>query len=47
MLRLRFTTVTTVTYWSTQAAALQRVGERLGVVNTFGMIATRTTEREG
>ena len=30
LLRLRFTTVTTVTYWSTQAAALQRLGERLG-----------------
>lgn len=28
------------TYWSTQAAALQRVGERLGLRNTFGIEAT-------
>jgi SAM-dependent methyltransferase len=39
-LRQAFRDVAVMRYWSTQSPALQRVGERLGVTNTFGIEAT-------
>jgi SAM-dependent methyltransferase len=35
-----FGSVSLVTYWSTQSAALQELGETLGLRSTFGLIAT-------
>jgi SAM-dependent methyltransferase len=35
-----FRDIATFTYWSTQSSLWQRVGERLGLVNTFGVRAT-------
>ena len=40
LLRSRFGEVKLVRYWSTQAAVLQRLGEHLGVRNTFSVEAT-------
>jgi SAM-dependent methyltransferase len=39
LLSARFSSVRLVTYWSTQAAVLQRVGERLGTRNCFALVA--------
>ena len=36
----RFTTAAVLTYWSTQAAPLQRLGELIGLANTFAIEAT-------
>jgi SAM-dependent methyltransferase len=40
MLEERFAEVTTVSYWSSQGVLQQRLGQRLGVVNTFAIKAT-------
>ncbi len=40
LLRSRFGEVELLRYWSTQAGVLQRLGEHLGVHNTFGIEAT-------
>lgn len=39
MLRPWFETVERVTYWSTQSSLLQRVGEKLSLQSSFGVIA--------
>jgi hypothetical protein len=36
-----FERVELFTYWSTQSRAAQAIGRRLGLVNTFGVAATR------
>lgn len=41
-----FSHVDVLRYWSTQAAPLQRLGEKLGLRNTFGIEATGR-RREG
>lgn len=41
LLEPRFEQVTVTTYWSTQAAIWQSVGERLGLRNTFAVQANR------
>ncbi len=40
LLEPRFDSVRLVKYWSTQATAWQSLGERLGMRNTFGIIAS-------
>ncbi|HKE73697.1 MAG TPA: hypothetical protein VKB57_08800, partial [Acidimicrobiales bacterium] len=40
LLRPAFREVAVTRYWSTQSPSLQRVGERLGAANTFGIEAT-------
>lgn len=40
LLRTAFGQVELLPYWSTQAAPLQRLGEKLGLCNTFGIEAT-------
>lgn len=40
LLRCRFAEVRLETYWSHVAPAAQRAGERLGLRNTFGVVAT-------
>jgi SAM-dependent methyltransferase len=40
LLSAHFTDVAVASYWSTQSARLQAVGERLGLTNTFGIEAT-------
>ena len=39
LLSARFSSVSLVSYWSTQAALLQRVGDRLGTRNCFALLA--------
>src|SRR5439155_5229674 len=36
----RFRYVRVISYWSTQSAIWQRIGEALGAQNTFGIVAT-------
>lgn len=36
----RFGTVTLLPYWSNQLGPMQRAGDRLGLANTFGVLAT-------
>lgn len=45
MLRESFERVEVQRYWSTQSAALQRLGDRLGLKSTFGLIASGRTAR--
>jgi SAM-dependent methyltransferase len=40
LLSPRFVKVSLLTYWSTQAAALQRMGEGLGIRNCFALLAS-------
>ena len=40
LLAARFADVEVFTYWSTQAPALQRLGERVGLVSNFGVQAS-------
>ena len=44
LLRQRFRDVDVHLYWSTQASVLQRVGDRLGLLSTFGVAATGRIE---
>ncbi len=47
-LRARFESVNLLTYWSSQGVVQQRLGERLGMVNTFAIFAAgRKANREG
>jgi SAM-dependent methyltransferase len=48
LLRARYAEVQLTTYWSTQAASLQRAGERLGMTGTFSTVARgRVPDRRG
>jgi hypothetical protein len=39
LLSVRFGSVQVMRYWSNQLGLGQRLGERLGVCNTFGLVA--------
>lgn len=45
LLSPRFSSVRLLTYWSTQAALLQRIGDRLGARNCFALLAEGKRDR--
>ena len=47
VLRDHFATVDLVPYWSNQLGLVQRLGDRLGLANTFGVVATGHTPVSG
>ena len=40
LLERHFGTVSVIRYWSNHSVAFQRLGDRMGVANTFGVVAT-------